>query len=436
MVPRSGWVVKGHRLDEPLHCGEPGKMWLATRQHDRRIVVLRFVDQALVISDGVIDPRKIASPAIAQTVTRAKSGEGMPFVVYELGAGETLEGMLERLGAPEHAFAAEVTRSIAAAISAMHGAGMKHGDVRPDNVYLERTKHGVVARLLDHGLRTVVQEKDLCGRSDRRSQLALVAPYLSPERVAGKALTRQADLWALAVMAYEMLTGDLPFIGGDVDALLGAIASRSYRAPSEIDDRLGEDVDAVFERAFHAHASERHQSARQLADALLDALVLDDAALDDARRAYVAPKGPPSSMPVADDHGRATLPPRDDEPSTGHDEAAHEESIPPPPMRRSSIGLVITHVGVALLAAGITAALFLAKRADGRGRGDCAEPSPAGAARAAAILPPCSAAASPGEASSSPTDPARLEAWPNGVRPSGEPETAAETLQRRKDYGF
>jgi serine/threonine-protein kinase len=424
--PKAGSTFEGYRLEEPLHSGDPGKLWLGRRERDRRSLVIRFLSPAMIVGGATVDPRRVDSSVVASVLARGSSARTGPYVVHALGRGETLESLLEREGAPAHAFAAEITRAIGIGVSDLHGAGMKHGDVRPDNVYLFASKHGVEARLLDAGIRTTVHERDLCARVELRGVLTPVAPYLSPERVRGKPLTRQADLWALSVMAYEMLTGDLPFIGGDLEDLLAAIEARRFRRPSDIDDRLGAKVDAVFDRAFQREPAERHQSARQLADQLIDALGLDDGALDDARRAYVPPAAPPSLRP---ERGAGDTPPPRVDGDRASERPVLDQSIP---MRPGVLRPVLTHALDAGIA--VAATLVWLERRQDEAKDEALEPAAAPTAGAAQPCPPASSG--PGPAGTTAAGAARLQPWPDGVRSSIAPDDAEDTAAHRKDYGF
>jgi len=111
------------------------------------------------------------------------------------------------------------------ALGALHDAGVVHRDLKPETIFLVRDGSGWSPRLLDFGLAVIADHLDdepLPARSD----LALGSPaYMSPEQFRDpRHLTARSDLWSLGVMVYELLSGVMPFAGGDVAELARAVA--------------------------------------------------------------------------------------------------------------------------------------------------------------------------------------------------------------------
>jgi hypothetical protein len=142
--------------------------------------------------------------------------EGLAWYVMPLVAGESLRARLERVGRLSVTDARRILLEATSALAAAHGAGIVHRDVKPDNILLD----GADARVLvtDFGI-----AKALAPGPDRLTQtgVAIGTPqYMSPEQASGEPVDQRSDVYALGVVAYQMLTGELPFSAPTVAALL------------------------------------------------------------------------------------------------------------------------------------------------------------------------------------------------------------------------
>ncbi|MEO7270926.1 MAG: protein kinase [Vicinamibacterales bacterium] len=138
-----------------------------------------------------------------------------PFLVMELLEGETLRQRLAASGPLSVSDALPILRGICAALSAAHAQGLVHRDLKPENIFLQRHESGTLAKVLDFGL---AKAFDTGGGLERATASGSSAglligtlEYMAPEQVAGDEVTPGWDIWALGVIAYEMLTGRHPF---------------------------------------------------------------------------------------------------------------------------------------------------------------------------------------------------------------------------------
>ena len=155
----------------------------------------------------------LVHPGIAQ-IHGLETWAGRPLLVMEHLGGGTLAARIARGPlAPEDA--AGVALAVAAALGTLHAAGYRHGDVKPSNIAF--TAEGE-AKLLDFGL------AEPAGRRD--GPAGGTAAYLSPEVLGGAPAAPADDVWALAVVLYEMITGQRPFTGATVDELADRIRRR------------------------------------------------------------------------------------------------------------------------------------------------------------------------------------------------------------------
>ncbi len=154
----------------------------------------------------------LGHPAIVRVLDLGQAPDGNPFLVMELLKGESLADRLVQVGrlAPERAL--RVLLPIADALMAAHAHGVVHRDVKPDNVFLTASGTGLQPKLLDFGIARLTQGS-LTPRSLTKSGAILGTPaYLSPEQAEGLGtVDYRSDIWSFCAMAYECLTGVVPF---------------------------------------------------------------------------------------------------------------------------------------------------------------------------------------------------------------------------------
>ena len=183
-----------------------------------------------------------------------------PYIVMEHLSGGSLEDVLQREGAqaPQRAFA--WLEEAAAALDAAHRHGVVHRDVKPGNLLLDRDGHVHVA---DFGVASAAGMDSLTATGT----MIGTAGYLSPEQAKGERATAASDCYALAVVAYELLTGGRPFASESPTAEAAAHVHASV--PSVCDRSwLPSELDPVFERALAKDPAERFGSCSELVAAL------------------------------------------------------------------------------------------------------------------------------------------------------------------------
>lgn len=209
-------------------------------------------------------PRLLAlrHPDLA-SVLDAGEHEGTPYLVTEPAAGGTLPQQLWS-GPPTWDRALEILDGAAAGLDHAHRSGIVHGSLRPECVLLAADGRPVLA---DAGLEPLRRPlgalpPDLTGER---------AAYLAPEQAAGGLATAASDRYALATLAYHLLTGGTPFTGLP-DDVLRAQVQETPPAPSRRNPRLGAEVDRVLARGLAREPDVRWQTGAQFVAALREAL--------------------------------------------------------------------------------------------------------------------------------------------------------------------
>jgi serine/threonine-protein kinase len=195
--------------------------------------------------------------------------DGTAYLVMELLEGETLEALLARAGRRPLPEVLAIVGQIVRALALAHGDGVFHRDLKPANIFLGKDEHGrLLVKLLDFGIARRVSAFPGAPRTTERGVVLGTPSYMSPEQVQGLAkLDHRCDLWALAVVAYEMLGGVLPFPGDALEAIIARVMIGHFEPVTGACPELPASLDGFFGRAFAADDAARFATAVALGDA-------------------------------------------------------------------------------------------------------------------------------------------------------------------------
>ncbi|HKO91641.1 MAG TPA: serine/threonine-protein kinase, partial [Polyangiaceae bacterium] len=214
-----------YRLEALLGRGGMGSVWRAEHLGFRAPVAVKLMDRGVGLDPDALarfhreahSAATIRSPHVVQILDHGVDDiSNMPFIVMELLDGETLGERLtrERTLSPERT--ASVIGDVCRALGRAHPAGIVHRDLKPDNVFLVRDEQEF-AKVLDFGVAKSRPYALGVGETTRTGSLVGTPYYMSPEQMRGaKELDSRSDLWSVAVMACECITGRRPFEGDTV----------------------------------------------------------------------------------------------------------------------------------------------------------------------------------------------------------------------------
>jgi eukaryotic-like serine/threonine-protein kinase len=191
--------------------------------------------------------------------------EGRPYIVMEYLPGGSLADRLEREGAQPVGRSLDWLGQAAAALDAAHANGIVHRDVKPANLLLDNDERVKVA---DFG---VASAADL-GSFTEAGTVVGTAGYLAPEQARGERATPASDLYALAVVAFELLTGKRPFERESSTAEAIAHVSAAIPPASESNPALPQELDDALARGLAKQPEHRYGSASEFVGALREAL--------------------------------------------------------------------------------------------------------------------------------------------------------------------
>jgi serine/threonine protein kinase len=276
-----GVLVDGRfRLAGLLARGGMGSVWIADHHTLGTRCALKFVegeglDDVEVRAQLEREARiaaKVSGPHVVPIID-CGTFEGTPYIAMDLLDGEDLAVRLERLGKLDPEATCRIVADVARGLGRAHRAGIVHRDLKPANIFLSREEDGEIAKLLDFG----IAKSETTSQCKTDIGLLFGTPdYMSPEQARGSAaVDHRSDLWSLGIIAFQCLTGRLPFEETRITELLTQIAFDPLPVPSELEPGLPPGFDGWYARATSREVDSRFQTARELSDALQTALGLD-----------------------------------------------------------------------------------------------------------------------------------------------------------------
>ena len=200
------------------------------------------------------------------------TGDGRTFVVMEFLEGESLGATLAREGRLDEQRAIRIGHQIASALGAAHKKGIVHRDVKPDNVFLLTRRGKDFIKVVDFGISKAMRPEDEAGNSPRLTQTGMVLGtplYMSPEQARGdENLDHRIDVYALGVILYEMVTGEVPFRGANYLSILSQVINEEPRAPRDLRPDLSVELESVIMKALAKDRDDRYATTEDLADDL------------------------------------------------------------------------------------------------------------------------------------------------------------------------
>ncbi|MDQ6705598.1 MAG: serine/threonine protein kinase, partial [Acidobacteriota bacterium] len=202
----------------------------------------------------------LSHPGIV-TVHDMDEEDGLAYIAMEFVNGPTLEQLMASGDALEADRLFHILRQTAAALDFAHQKGIVHRDVKPANLMLD--EEGAV-RITDFGIAKMDSPEDLT----MSGAIVGTPNYMSPEQVQGADVDGATDQFSLAVVAYEILTGERPFSGERLTTVVYKIVATIPDLPHGINPTLGPEIDAVLNKGLAKNAADRYPNCGAFVGAL------------------------------------------------------------------------------------------------------------------------------------------------------------------------
>jgi serine/threonine protein kinase len=271
-------VDRKYRIQRLLGEGGMGSVYEAVHVEIGRRVALKLMNPGLLRDPAALERfRREARAAGRLEHTNAVTVHdfgvdetGDAYLVMELLDGPTLRDVLLERGVLSPAEVCDILEPVAAAIDAAHAAHIVHRDLKPDNIMLARRGSTSVVKVLDFGIAKVAAPD--AGTGTLTGTGVIGTPYyMSPEQGEGHPLDYRSDIYSLGVVAFELLTGRVPFRGDTPISTLVKHVNTPPPRPSTVLPTLSSHVDDVILWALEKDPSRRPPTASAFAGALRSA---------------------------------------------------------------------------------------------------------------------------------------------------------------------
>ncbi|HUH05494.1 MAG TPA: serine/threonine-protein kinase [Kofleriaceae bacterium] len=226
-----------------------------------------------------------------------QTADGRTFVVMEYLEGEALGQCIQREGQLDEQRAIRIARQIASALGAAHSKGVIHRDIKPDNVFLLQRRETDFVKVVDFGISKAIRPDDADGAiSPRLTQTGMVLGtplYMSPEQARGDDdLDHRIDVYALGVIMYEMVTGEVPFAGSNYLSILSQVINDEPPSPRTHRPDISHELESVIMKALSKASADRYQTMEELAADLSALEAIDGSTTARARISAARYRGP------------------------------------------------------------------------------------------------------------------------------------------------
>jgi len=263
-----GKTISHYKIAEKLGEGGMGVVYKAEDIKLGRFVALKFLPSNL-ISDPKAIERFINEAHAASTLEHPnictiheidETEDGQFFICMAYYSGEMLSDKIKR-GALEIVEAIDIATQISEGLTEAHQHRIVHRDIKPANILIN--KNGQV-KILDFGLAKLLGQQHLT----KAGQLIGTLAYTSPEQVQGESIDFSTDIWALGVVIYEMLTGQLPFKSESEVSLVYTILNEQPQPLAELRPAIPTELEKIVCKALKKRKSERFHKMEEMSSAL------------------------------------------------------------------------------------------------------------------------------------------------------------------------
>lgn len=284
-------ISKKYRVIQEIGRGGMGSVYLVKHLYTGDYSALKLLHSQALISTEAIDrfkremrlPAKIRSEHVVKITDADTAPElgNAPYLVMELLQGFDLSHLIMKGGARSGAEVLWILHEIARALDKAHTLGIVHRDLKPDNLFIHRREdESLIVKILDFGIAKVTQ--DLRNGSNRAITLnkdgIIGTPlYMAPEQAKGQEpegpeVATSADIWAIGMIAFELLTGNTYWRGETTLQVLSNVLFAEMTPPSRLARDLPQEFDAWFLKSCARQPNHRWATATEQLQELMKAL--------------------------------------------------------------------------------------------------------------------------------------------------------------------
>ena len=276
-----GMVIAQRKVTKLLGEGGMGKVYLAEHVRMPQKSAIKVLHQDMVKDAGAVarftreaaNAARIEHDRVARVFDFGETSDGLVYIAMEFVPGTTLRGLLDNEHRLSPVRAANIVYQVAEGLDAAHRLSIVHRDLKPDNILVITDETGADrCKVVDFGIAKLTS-----GSETQLTQMGMLVgtpEFMSPEQVLGEQLDGRSDVYALALVAYEMFSGALPFEGNTPERKLTARLIQDPKTLTDVAPDIewpGELQDA-FDRALVREPENRTATALEFADAIVNAV--------------------------------------------------------------------------------------------------------------------------------------------------------------------
>jgi len=270
-------IADRYLITKKLGEGGMGRVYLAKHVRLPQSWAIKILDPALVRDTGSLarfnqeaaSASRIENRHVARVIDFGETADGLLYLAMEYVDGESLSKIIEREGPLDPARAAEITSQVAEALGAAHELGIVHRDLKPDNIMVGRGRGGKdEAKVVDFGIAKALHDER---EKVTKTGFVIGTPeYMSPEQLTAGDVDGRSDVYALALVAFRMLTGRLPFPADTPQEAMLRRVTHPPRTLAEMypDPAWPAGVQAVLDHGLAREPDDRFATAADFANAL------------------------------------------------------------------------------------------------------------------------------------------------------------------------
>lgn len=350
-------VADRYHIVKKLGEGGMGQVYLGEHVKMGRRSAIKVMNPKMVHDPDAVarfnreaaNASRVTHPNVCAIYDFGETPDGLIYLAMEFIEGEPLTDLLKREGALPVTRAARIFSQTADALQAAHDLGIVHRDLKPDNIMVSRGRDGSdVVKVVDFGIAKAIAGEE-AGQKVTKTGLVVGTPeFMSPEQLAGDAVDGRSDLYALALVFFQTLTGRLPFEGETIqETMIKRLTDEpTTLAAARPDGTFPAGLQPIFDTALMRSPSDRYQSVAKFADD-----VKAVAGAGGTRQAVPATREfADGATQLLDATGRAS------KPAAGRS-ASPAATVPVPVPRRRSVVPVV--IGAVVLLGGAGAGVYL-----------------------------------------------------------------------------
>jgi eukaryotic-like serine/threonine-protein kinase len=274
-------IAERYHIIKKLGEGGMGQVYLAEHVKMGRKSAVKVMNPGMVQNVDAVsrfnreaqNASRINHPNVAGIYDFGETPDGLVYLAMEFVEGKPLTEIIREHGALPPMRASEIARQTAEGLSVAHDMGIVHRDLKPDNIMVAKGRQGAdLVKVVDFGIAKAAASDDQ--KVTKTGMVVGTPEYMSPEQLSGDPLDSRSDIYALALVTFNMLTGKLPFPGESMqETMIMRLTDDPHPLSSmKPDVSWPADLQAVMDKALAREAPKRYAHASEYAKDLVEAI--------------------------------------------------------------------------------------------------------------------------------------------------------------------